>query len=60
MVGVTGLLARQFKLTVDAGESAVDRPLARAFLGFSFTGGQTSRRRIAPQALARLGTDALY
>jgi len=53
MVSVTGFLARRLKLTVNAGKSAVDRPVARAFLGFSFTGGQLPRRRIAPQALAR-------
>ena len=50
---MTGFLARRLKLTVNAGKSAVDRPVARAFLGFSFTIGQAPRRRIAPQALAR-------
>ena len=53
MASVTGFLARRLKLTVNAGKSAVDRPVARAFLGFSFTVGQTPRRRVAPQALAR-------
>ena len=37
MAGVTGFLARRLKLTVNAGKSAVDRPVARAFLGFSVT-----------------------
>ena len=53
MASVTGFLARRLKLTVNTGKSAVDPPAARAFLGFSFTGGQMPRRRIAPQALAR-------
>ncbi len=53
MASVTDFLARRLKLTVNTGKSAVDPPAARAFLGFSFTGGQMPRRRIAPQALAR-------
>ena len=48
MASVTHFLARRLKLTVN-----VDRPVARSFLGFSFTGGQTPRRRIAGQAVAR-------
>ena len=54
MASVTRFLARRLKLTVNADKSAVDRPAVRAFLGFSFTGGRTPKRRIAPQALARL------
>ena len=54
MASVTHFLARRLKLTVNADKSAVDHPAARAFLGFSFTSGQTPKRRIAPQALARL------
>ena len=50
---VTTFLARHLKLTVNVAKSAVDRPVARSFLGFSFTGGQTPRRRIAGQAVAR-------
>ena len=53
MASVTGFLARRLKLTVNTAKSAVDRPVARAFLGFSFTGGRAPKRRIAPQALAR-------
>ncbi|MDE0003983.1 MAG: reverse transcriptase domain-containing protein [Rhodospirillaceae bacterium] len=53
MASVTRFLARRLKLTVNADKSAVDRPVARAFLGFSFTIGRTPRRRIAPQALVR-------
>ena len=33
---------------------AVDRPAARAFLGFSFTTGPTPQRVISPKALARV------
>ena len=53
MASVTRFLARRLKLTVNTAKSAVDRPVARAFLGFSFTAGPAVRRRIAPQALAR-------
>ena len=53
MASVTDFLARRLKLTVNAAKSAVDRPRARAFLGFSFTGGRTPKRRISPKALAR-------
>ena len=52
MASVTRFLARRLKLRVSAAKSAVDRPAARAFLGLSFMGGQTPKRRIAPQALA--------
>ena len=53
MASVTRFLARRLKLTVNADKSAVDRPAARAFLGFSFTSGPEVKRRIAPQALSR-------
>ena len=53
MASVTDFLARRLKLTVNAAKSAVDRPSARAFLGFSFMAGRTPRRRISPKALAR-------
>ncbi len=53
MASVTRFLARRLKLRVNAAKSTVDRPAVRAFLGFSFTDGQTLKRRIAPQALAR-------
>jgi group II intron maturase len=38
---------------VNSAKSAVARPAARKFLGFSFTDEAEPRRRIAPQALAR-------
>jgi len=42
------------KLTVNSAKSAVARPAARKFLGFSFTVGSAPKRRIAPKALTRL------
>ncbi len=53
MASVTRFLAQRLKLTVNADKCAVDRPAARAFLGFSFTSGPEAKRRIAPQALTR-------
>jgi hypothetical protein len=38
---------------VNEAKSAVARPWERKFLGFSFTSERASRRRVAPQALAR-------
>ena len=46
-------LEKRLKLKVNNSKSAVARPSARKFLGFSFIGGTKPRRRIAPQALAR-------
>ena len=56
MASVTRFLARRLKLTVNADKSAVARPSARAFLGFSFTAARATKRRIAPQVLARFKT----
>jgi RNA-directed DNA polymerase len=53
MRSVTGFIERRLKLKVNEAKSAVARPQARKFLGFSFTGGKEPKRRIAPQALAR-------
>jgi RNA-directed DNA polymerase len=44
---------RRLKLKVNEAKSAVARPQARKFLGFSFTGGKAPKRRIAPTALHR-------
>lgn len=52
IASVKKFLARRLKLTVNTDKSAVDYPVARALLGFSFTTGP--QRRIAPQAIARL------
>lgn len=53
MASVERFLTRRLKLKVNAAKSAVDRPVARKFLGFSFTSGKEPRRRIAPQTLDR-------
>jgi RNA-directed DNA polymerase len=51
--GVTAFLTRRLKLRVNREKSAVARPAARKFLGFSFTPGKQPKRRIAPKAVAR-------
>src|SRR5215468_8456564 len=53
MEGIERFLAKRLKLKVNKAKSAVAKPSVRKFLGFSFTGGNEPRRRIAPQALAR-------
>jgi RNA-directed DNA polymerase len=53
MEGVKRFLTRKLKLKVNESKSAVARPKDRKFLGFSFTGGESARRRIAPQAVLR-------
>jgi RNA-directed DNA polymerase len=53
MAGIEAFLAKRLKLKVNKAKSAVAKPSIRKFLGFSFTGGNEPRRRIAPQALAR-------
>src|SRR5438128_2278637 len=54
MASVERFLTGRLKLKVNSAKSAVARPAARKFLGFSFTSEAEPRRRIAPQALARL------
>jgi len=53
MEGVKRFLTRELKLKVNESKSAVARPKERKFLGFSFTSGETVRRRIAPKAIER-------
>ena len=53
MAGIEKFLTKRLKLKVNKAKSAVAKPSARKFLGFSFTGGREPRRRIAPQAIAR-------
>src|SRR5437868_13468256 len=53
MRSVTGFITRRLKLKVNEAKSAVARPQERKFLGFSFTYGTESKRRIAPKALLR-------
>jgi RNA-directed DNA polymerase len=56
MASIEQFLAKRLKLKVNKAKSAVARPSVRKFLGFSFTSGRQPRRRIAPQAIARLET----
>src|SRR5207245_3729551 len=51
MASVERFLTRRLKLKVNAAKSAVDRPVARKFLGFSFISGKEPRRRLAPPTL---------
>src|SRR5260370_14082654 len=53
MESVTHFITHRIKLKVNQAKSAVARPRQRRFLGFSFTGEQEPRRRIAPKAIAR-------
>ena len=53
MESVTHFITHRLKLKVNQAKSAVARPVQRKFLGFSFTGEQEPRRRIAPKAIAR-------
>lgn len=53
MAGIEKFLEERLRLKVNKAKSAVAKPSARKFLGFSFTGGKEPRRRIAPQAIAR-------
>jgi RNA-directed DNA polymerase len=53
MEGVKRFLTQKLRLKVNESKSAVARPKDRKFLGFSFTWGESVRRRIAPQAVLR-------
>ena len=53
MAGIEQFLAKRLKLRVNKAKCAVAIPSIRKFLGFSFTGGEQPRRRIAPQAIDR-------
>jgi len=53
MESIEQFLTKRLKLRINKAKSAAAKPSARKFLGFSFTGGQQPRRRIAPQAIAR-------
>ena len=50
---ITRFLEKRLKLKVNEAKSAVAEVWQRKFLGFSFTHGESPRRRIAPQAIAR-------
>ena len=53
LASIEKFLEKRLKLRVNKAKSAVARPSARKFLGFSFTRRRRPQRRIAPQALAR-------
>jgi RNA-directed DNA polymerase len=53
MAGLKAFLTGRLKLKVNEAKSAVARPRMRKFLGFTFSGGDRAKRRIAPKALAR-------
>jgi RNA-directed DNA polymerase len=53
MTSIAKFITRKLKLKVNDEKSAVDRPWARKFLGFSFTWQREAKRRIAPKAIAR-------
>lgn len=53
MESVCRFIEKKLKLKVNRKKSAVGKPQARKFLGFSFTYGERPRRRIAPQSLDR-------
>jgi RNA-directed DNA polymerase len=53
MKSVSSFLTSKLRLKVNATKSAVARPSTRKFLGFSFSEGPSSKRRIAKQAITR-------
>jgi RNA-directed DNA polymerase len=53
MQSMSSFITHKLKLKVNVEKSAVARPWARKFLGFSFTSQRKPKRRIAPQALNR-------
>jgi RNA-directed DNA polymerase len=53
MESVTRFISTKLKLRVNELKSAVARPWARKFLGFSFTNAGIPKRRIAPKAVDR-------
>ena len=53
MASITRFITTKLKLKVNELKSAVARPWERKFLGFSFTGGEEPKRRIAPKAILR-------
>ena len=54
MESVKGFLANRLKLTVNEVKSAVARPSMRKFLGYSVTGKQPAKIRIATPSIQRL------
>ena len=54
MQSVKGFLANRLKLSVNEAKSAVERPSMRKFLGYSVTGKQPAKIRIATPSIDRL------
>ena len=57
MQSVKGFLANRLKLSVNEAKSAVARPSMRKFLGYSVTGKQPAKIRIATPSIQRLKED---
>ena len=53
MTSIGKFITSKLKLKVNDEKSAVARPWARKFLGFSFTWQREPKRRLAPKAIAR-------
>jgi RNA-directed DNA polymerase len=53
MESLKRFITTKLKLKVNESKSAVAEPRERKFLGFSFTGGESPKRRIAPKAVKR-------
>ncbi len=54
MASTTRFLAERLRLKVNAAKSAVDRPWARTFLGYTVTAHQQPRLRVAAKSVDRL------
>jgi RNA-directed DNA polymerase len=54
MASITRFLAERLRLTVNPTKSAVDRPSARTFLGYTVTAHKLPRLRVAPRSVVRL------
>ena len=54
MSGIRSFLAEVLRLRINEAKSAVARPWARKFLGYSVTAHRDTRLRIAPESLRRL------
>ena len=53
LAGMKQFLGRRLRLKINEQKSAVGKPSERKFLGYSFTKEASTRRRIAPQSVAR-------
>lgn len=54
MASITRFLAERLRLKVNAAKSAVDRPWARTFLGYTMTAHKQPRLRVAAKSVKRL------